>query len=325
MFKFFKNKDGIVVINVIIAILAIALVASLTISLASIFGGSSDPVEDSGSVSENSSSEEDNSSEDENVANYLTFTGDEDFLTIALSNVEAVGVNMLISDDTETWQEWDGSDYKVKDSTVYVRGYNNVTFYLSDSYHCTFSGSYSEVNGCVTALLDYENYDSIGCIESCAFAYLFYQSEVTSSVNLYMPDSVLVIDGSAFEYCNSLTSIKLSDNLVMICCSAFYLCSSLLDISIGDKLLYVDEDVFVGCSISNVYFRGEPSQWAKINFSEESSNPLSNADNFYCNGVLTTDIIIEGISIIGFMAFYNCSMLKSVTIGSGVKFIKNYA
>ncbi|MCD7728688.1 MAG: hypothetical protein LUI60_02085, partial [Clostridia bacterium] len=205
------KKSRFSIINILIVILSFVFIASVVLCLGNRFGGwfdnsAEDPdtgIEDSSTSIDSSDTEESSSTSDESsstssedsgteenpdidtdpdtdtdtdietVSNYLTFSGDSStFTTLALSNVEDVGVNIEISDDTKTWETWDGTDYSVTNGVCYVRGYDN-TAYSSDDYFCSFSGDFASVDGNIMTLLEYSDPDN-STMGYGAFICLFY-------------------------------------------------------------------------------------------------------------------------------------------------------
>ena len=163
-----------------------------------------------------------------------------------------------------------------------------------------------------------------------------------------IPDSVGYIGERAFSGCNSLASITLPNRLTSIHFGAFSGCTSLTSITIPDSVTFIDNCAFSGCtsltsvkipnsvakmgsnspyvgpfcdcvSLKYVYYKGNLSDWCKIDFLRYNSNPLCNGAKLYLNGSELTDITIPSdITEIKDYAFEGCSSLTSVTIGNGV-------
>lgn len=121
-----------------------------------------------------------------------------------------------------------------------------------------------------------------------------------------IPDSVSSIEGNAFCDCKNLSSIKLPDKITVINDNLFMNCSNLNEIIIPNKVKSIGEDAFSSCyrlrsielprtlksvgynafydcpAISNVYYRGTPSEWNNISMSSGNTD-LTNAVINYPN------------------------------------------
>ena len=180
-------------------------------------------------------------------------------------------------------------------------------------------------SGCV-GLEDVIIPDSVGYIGECAFWNCFSLASIT------LPNRLTSIHNGAFFRCTSLTSITIPDSVTFIDNRAFGNCTSLTSVKIPNSVAKMGSNspyggAFSGCvSLKSVYYKGNLSDWCKIDFLKYDSNPLRNGAKLYLNGSELTDITIPSdITEIKDYAFEGCSSLTSVTIGNSVTSIGNSA
>ena len=137
------------------------------------------------------------------------------------------------------------------------------------------------------------------------YAKHLYSDANTEITDLVIPDGVTSIEGYAFYNCTGLTSIEIPNSVTSIGREAFYNCTGLTKVIVND--------IAAWCNISFAY--------------NNSSNPLSYAKHLYsdANTEITDLVIPDGVTSIGWYAFYNCTGLTSVTIGNSVTSIEGYA
>ena len=184
--------------------------------------------------------------------------------------------------------------------------------------------------------------DSVGYIGEHAF------SGCISLASITLPNRLTSIHKGAFSGCTSLTSITIPDSVTFIDNYAFGSCTSLTSVKIPNSVAKMDSNTsyagtFSGCvSLKSVYYKGNLSDWCKIDFLRYDSNPLCNGAKLYLNGSELTDITIpsditeikqcafcgytslksitipDSVTSIGSNAFASCTSLTSATIGNGV-------
>ena len=132
-----------------------------------------------------------------------------------------------------------------------------------------------------------------------------------------IPNSVTSIGYSAFYDCSSLTSITIPDNLTSIDSYAFEGCSGLTSITIPNGVTSIGWNAFVDCRSLTVYYTGNVASWCSIG---GLGNLMPYLSTLYIDGKIVEGelIIPDGVTSIGYSAFYGCSGLTSVIIPNSV-------
>ena len=121
-----------------------------------------------------------------------------------------------------------------------------------------------------------------------------------------IPDSVAIIENSAFYACSSLVSITIPNSVTEIGKGAFANCKSLSSINIPMGITSIKSDTFSGClSLKSIYLPNTLNEIGSYAFKNCSS--------------LTFMRIPEFVTKIGIRAFEGCSSLESVTIPCEIK------
>ncbi|MGN0561983.1 MAG: leucine-rich repeat protein [Candidatus Fimenecus sp.] len=171
--------------------------------------------------------------------------------------------------------------------------------------------------------------EELGGYKICGIGYdAFYHC--TSITSVTIPNSITYIGPYAFSGCTALTSIVIPDSVIRIGRRAFKGCTSLTNISIPDSMTYIGDDAFY----DTAYYNNE-SNWKNDilyigNHLIKAKNTYSGActvkadtktiadEAFYNCSLLTSITIPNSVMNIGYSTFYNCTSLTSVTLSENI-------
>lgn len=139
--------------------------------------------------------------------------------------------------------------------------------------------------------------------------------------SIIIPDTVTSIGFGAFWGCQSLTSIVIPDSVTGIDASAFRRCTNLRSVTIGNSVTSIGDSAFEFCDKLTSVHISDIEKWCNISFATYYSNPLHYAKNLFLNGELITELVVpESVTIID-DAFTHCTSLTSVVISERVTII----
>lgn len=155
-----------------------------------------------------------------------------------------------------------------------------------------------------------------------------WSPEASNIKTVSLPEGLTRIGAYAFRYLYSnvhydhLKSITVPNSVTSIGAYAFWCCDSLETITIGSNVAHVGAEAFQYCdNLTIVNTTMDIAHWCAIDFEDETSNPLYNAQ-LYVNGQIVNVLTIPGtVTSIGNWAFANCKSLMSVSIPSSVMHI----
>ncbi len=124
-------------------------------------------------------------------------------------------------------------------------------------------------------------------------------------VSVTIPDSVTLIDYSAFNSCSKLKSVVIGKSVETISEYAFKYCKSLEKIVIPDSVKIIRESAFYGCeNLTSVDFG--------------NSLVIIEMQAFELCSSLTSVVIPDSVNDIQTLAFSDCYSLRDFTIGKSV-------
>ena len=133
--------------------------------------------------------------------------------------------------------------------------------------------------------------------------------ECNSLTSVTIPSSVTSIGNRAFSYCHLLNSVSIPNSVTIIGASAFDDCYSLKNVTIGNSVTNIGNYAFRNCRFTSFTIPNSVTYIGEYAFRA-------------CNK-LTSVTIGNSVTTIGYSAFAYCSSLTSVTIPNSVTSMGN--
>ena len=133
--------------------------------------------------------------------------------------------------------------------------------------------------------------------------------------NTVIPEGVTSIGGFAFVSCGGLTSVTIPESVTNIAIYAFYGCSALTSVTIPNSVTSIGYYAFASCGgLTSIVVEESNSYYDSRN---NCNAIIETASNTLIAGCQNT-VIPEGVTSIGYGAFFECSGLTSITIPNSV-------
>lgn len=249
----------------------------------------------------------------------LYFTPISDSTVSVTSNYHKMNGALVIPDSIN------GNDKKYKVSSIESYAFSDDTT-LSE---VTIPYSIDEIKQC-----PFHNCTNITTVHYNAYCPTVYGGSEFAIFNncikistVIFGDSIAWVPAWLFNNCPLISTINIPDSCTAIGILAFRNCTGLKRISFGSKMTLSMTNAFWGCDSLNVVdYRGTLSDWFRIRFKYENSQPLSFADSLLLSDTLLTDIVIPAeIDSINDYALYHYSSLHSVMMHDSIFKIGDFA
>ncbi|MBR5515325.1 MAG: leucine-rich repeat protein [Clostridia bacterium] len=160
------------------------------------------------------------------------------------------------------------------------------------------------------------------CIADYAFSHSYGIKKVT------IPNSVITIGESAFEWCTSLCEVEIGNNVVTVGDYAFACCYNIESITLPDTLVGIGNYAFEQCRAIKMLYLGKNVQRIGNSafYNCVAVGELELPDSLTYIGVSAFEkcssfkevVVPESIGIISDKTFASCTSLESVTLGNNI-------
>ncbi len=165
--------------------------------------------------------------------------------------------------------------------------------------------------------LSFVGFDAFDCWNLNA---VYYMGNIPQWCNISFPNSYsnpLYFAKNLYIDNELVTDLVIPETVTEIKAFAFYGASCVTSLTLSNSVTSIGRAAFGYCSINEVYYMGNISQWCNIQFSHYESNPLYYAHNLYIDNELITDLVIpETVTEIKPHAFSGANILSVHYTGS---------
>ncbi len=148
-------------------------------------------------------------------------------------------------------------------------------------------------------------------------AYAFHNCYALEKIILN--DNLKTVGDYAFYNCNACDTLKIGSSVTRIGTEAFRNCQKISEINIPATLTTVGSGAFDMCIGLKSVNITDLKAWCKIDFANDSSNPVSKSQSLKLKGSEIKSLVIpSGIKSVKPYAFTYCKGLTSVTVPEGV-------
>ena len=222
-----------------------------------------------------------------------------------------------------------GLRYNIYDSGKYLGNENNPYIALLSATDTNISGIDIHPNTKVIGTNAFTGCTKLKCItipdhvtSLCSAVF----SGCSGLTEVILPNGITKIETMMFNGCKSLTQVTIPDGVTAIENMAFESCKGLNSVTIPPSVTKVGYGAFNNCSGLTQVHISDLGAWCNIDFSSQSSNPLSPGAALYMQGIKQTTLIIpEGTTAIKPYVFCGYKSLTDVTINDGVTSLGEYA
>lgn len=113
-------------------------------------------------------------------------------------------------------------------------------------------------------------------------------------IEVSMPATILEIGERAFASCEWLSKIEIPSKVGTVGASAFENCTSLEEVTLPASLNSIGGGAFAFCSKLDRVHIQNIDDWFRIEFADDTANPLSYADKLYVDGYEVTELTVSG-------------------------------
>ena len=211
------------------------------------------------------------------------------------AHVHSFGADNVCAGCKEVWHYTEGLEYTLQSNNTY----------------CVVG--IGEASGDVVIPYGYNGL-AVAAVENSAF------NGCSLLTGIVIPDSVTYLGERVFEQCTALTNAVIGNKVARIGYYTFGNCTALSSVTIGDSVGGVDSWAFFGCTeLTSI----EVSS-GNAKYRSEGNCLIDRATDKLVLGCKAS-VIPNGVTAIGYQAFYACTALTSITIPNSVTLIDDWA